>query len=407
MEQLVRLFDDHTEYFRSHLEGFAKTERRVYLAILDLWQPSTPREITTRARLDVRTVSTMLSRLVDRGAVTAEGGGRKRLYSGAERLYGIYYKLRRERDDAAVVSNLIRFMAVFYSAPELAQMTDNLSMVAAQSPSILEGIERAIEVSRSDGAIPPEALTFFDQARSQATAIKYPQSRGIAKDIAPYDGSDVTESLASRMHDGLEAALEAADREIERFGSSDSVQSQAIVAKAMVSKGVIQHQLGDSQASIATYDQVVSRYGDSDSPELQLQVARALINKGIAQRQLDDFQTAIATFDQLVSRFGDSDSPELQARVDSALSVKGVLLIRLGRPEEALRTCDELEGARRSLPDSYFVAFRQRAMWMRTKAFLLQGKRNDAIEGIPQHLRRPPSRLRGYAEGCARGLRSI
>ena len=121
MEQLVRLIDDHTEYFRSHLEGFAKTERRVYLAVLDLWQPSTPREITTRARLDVRTVSTMLSRLVDRGAVIAEGGGRKRLYSGAERLYGIYYKLRRERGEAVVVSNLIRFMAVFYSAPELAR----------------------------------------------------------------------------------------------------------------------------------------------------------------------------------------------------------------------------------------------------------------------------------------------
>ena len=29
--------------------------------------------------------------------------------------------MRRERDAAAVVSNLIRFMAVFYSAPELAQ----------------------------------------------------------------------------------------------------------------------------------------------------------------------------------------------------------------------------------------------------------------------------------------------
>ena len=121
MEQLVRLIDDHTEYFRSHLEGFAKTERRVYLATLDLWQPSTPKEITSRARLDVRTVSTMLSRLVGRGAVIAEGGGRKRRYSGAERLYGIYYKLRRERDEAAVVSNLIRFMAVFYSAPELPQ----------------------------------------------------------------------------------------------------------------------------------------------------------------------------------------------------------------------------------------------------------------------------------------------
>ena len=40
-----------------------------------------------------------------------------------------------------MVSNLIRFMAVFYSASELEQMTDNLSTEAAQSPSILEGID--------------------------------------------------------------------------------------------------------------------------------------------------------------------------------------------------------------------------------------------------------------------------
>ena len=363
MEQLVRLIDDHTEYFRSHLEGFAKTERRVYLAILDLWQPSTPREITTRARLDVRTVSTMLSRLVNRGAVIAEGGGRKRLYSGAERLYGIYYKLRRERDDAAVVSNLIRFMAVFYSAPELAQMAQKLSMEAARSPLILEGMERAIEVSPSDGATSPEALMITAQAHNQAVAIKYPQSR-------------------SRKPDDLKAALEATNRVIERLGSSDSVQSQTMVAEALFNKGLAQGQLDEFKAEIATYDQLLTRYGDSDSPELQLPVAKALVNKGFRQGQLDDSEAAIATYDQLVSRYGDSDSSGLQQRVAMALSYKGIELIRLGRPEEALRTCDELERARRSLPDSYFVTFRPRTMWLRTKALLLQGKRNDAIEAF-------------------------
>ena len=116
MEQLVRLIDEHTEYFRTHLEGFAKTERRVYLATIDLWQPSTTGEITARARLDVRIVSNMLGRLVHRGAVMYEGTGRKRRYSAVERLYGIYYKLRRERDEAAIVRNLIHFMAAFYSS---------------------------------------------------------------------------------------------------------------------------------------------------------------------------------------------------------------------------------------------------------------------------------------------------
>lgn len=118
MEELVQLIDEHTEYFRGHLEALPKSERRVYIAIMDLWQPSSTGEIAERARMDVRVVSTMLGRLVDRGIVMADRwtGNRKRLYSAAEPLYSIYYKLRRERDEAAVVESLIRFMVAFYES---------------------------------------------------------------------------------------------------------------------------------------------------------------------------------------------------------------------------------------------------------------------------------------------------
>ncbi len=121
MEELVTLIDDHTEYFRSHLLGIAKIERLIYLAVIDLWRPSSTAEIAARCRQDVRVVSAMLGRLVKRGLVSIEGSGRKRRYAAAERLHGIYYKLRRQRDDAAVVRNLIRFMAAFYREPEAAQ----------------------------------------------------------------------------------------------------------------------------------------------------------------------------------------------------------------------------------------------------------------------------------------------
>ena len=42
MEELVGLIDEHTEYFRGHLEALGKTERRVYIAVIDLWQLSRP-----------------------------------------------------------------------------------------------------------------------------------------------------------------------------------------------------------------------------------------------------------------------------------------------------------------------------------------------------------------------------
>jgi len=121
-EHLVKLIDNHTEYFRGHLETVGKTERRVYLALIDLWQPSTAGEIAGRARLDIRTVSTMLGRLVHRGAVIRRPGGPHRLYSAAQRLYSIYYKLRRERDQAAAVRSLLRFMTVFYTGDTRAEV---------------------------------------------------------------------------------------------------------------------------------------------------------------------------------------------------------------------------------------------------------------------------------------------
>ena len=137
MEELVTLIDDHTEYFRSHLQGIAKTERRVYLAVIDLWQPSSTAEITARSRLDVRTVSAMLGRLANRGVVSVEGSGRKRWYAAAERLYSIYYKLRRQRDEAAVIQNLIRFMTAFYSGPELADTIDKIRALVSKARALI------------------------------------------------------------------------------------------------------------------------------------------------------------------------------------------------------------------------------------------------------------------------------
>ena len=118
LQELVSLIDDHTEYFRSHLEGLGKTERRVYLALVDLWRPSTTAEIAARSMQDIRAVSSLLGRLVKRGAVAYEGKGQKRLYSATQRLYSIYYKLRRERDEAATVHSLIQWMVACFTGDE-------------------------------------------------------------------------------------------------------------------------------------------------------------------------------------------------------------------------------------------------------------------------------------------------
>ena len=373
MEDLVRLIDDHTEYFRAHLEGFAKTERRVYLALIDLWQPSTTGEIAARARLDVRIVSTLLGRLVERGAVVVEGNGKKRVYVAAQRLYSIYYKLRRERDEAAVVRNLIRFMAVFYTDDELTEMAGQLRREAVQSPIFREGIEQAI-------AETPQISRIF--AHEEWQAISSPSERAMAvgdkgaklnfrETMAEVDETgdgQVTEfsdrGLGSRRESSPrapepvtapvlwrrvlahgkrgehEAEIATYDQIVALIGDSGVPELQVLVAEALVNKGVTQGQLGDAQAEMAAYDAVAVRFGDSDVPELQVQVAAALVNKGATQEELGDVQAAMAAYDAVAARFGDSDVPELQVTVAKALVSKGIAQGELGDAQAAMAAYD-------------------------------------------------------------------
>ena len=376
MEQLVRLIDDHTEYFRSHLEGFAKTERRVYLATVDLWQPSTAGEIAARARLDIRTVSPMLGRLVHRGAVISEGAGRRRRYSASERLYTIYYKLRRERDEAAVVSNLIRFMAVFYSHPELADMSEKLSVEPEQSPAIRDGIERTIaEATRSDGTISPDKLFIIEQVRNQAMksiAAERAKARYIEVLATATDGNYeqvimlVDRFLKSRDDESLRssttfvdlmvsakllaqaeigddiAAVAAYEEIVDRFSASEVPAVEAAAAMALFNIGNSQSRLDDHHGAISTYKQVVSKYGAGDSPALQVQVAKSLFNTAITCRRIGDFDAEVATYQDVANRYGSDKLPQLQIWVARSLVNLGNAQGRLGNPQQAVATYKEV-----------------------------------------------------------------
>ena len=60
---------------------------------------------------------------MDRGAVLIEDGAkRRRTYYVAERMYNIYYLLRRPSAESHVVDALVHFMALYYSPDELVQI---------------------------------------------------------------------------------------------------------------------------------------------------------------------------------------------------------------------------------------------------------------------------------------------
>ena len=376
MEELVALIDEHTEYFRNHLENFPKMERRVYLAVIDLWQPSKPREIAARARMNIRSTSTMLGRLINRGAVIVEGSGKKRLYVAAERLYSIYYKLRRERDEAAVVQNLIHFMVVFYSEEELTAISGKLIEEATKSKTIREGIKRAIaERSRLEDLFSSMKWQAIRQISNRAfenyhvmheqyiekqidTAFEEEEFKKVIE-IAnqALASQDANPSLMpeSRMAQLLlkkvvayerltdfEVAIAVCNEIVERFDGRKAPDIKWQVTEAMVRKGDSLGKLGDYQAAITAYDEVVERFGDSDVEDLLYWVAAAMVNKGNKLERVGDHQAAIAAYDEVVERFGDSDVEDLLWWVAAAMVDKGNKLERDGDHQAAIAAYDEV-----------------------------------------------------------------
>ena len=346
MEELVVLIDDHTEYFRGHLDVLPKTERRVYLAVLDLWQQSTPGEIAARARMDPRIVSTMLRRLVNRGAVTVSGSGRKRQYATAERLYSIYYKLRRERDEAAVVENMIRFMAVFYNDAEQEEIFPALVSEAAESASIRDGLDRAATgvpvLRRLLGR--PRRLG-VDTTLSLCGEISSVPPAAHVSACAGVDGSieRLRSEIAQRLDDGAFAkVIEIVDRALDPRSVVLSGCSKTFIAWALNRKADAQVELGDWHRAVAACAEVVDRFDASREIELQRQVAEALIGRSLALLELNNPSSALRVCDDVVNRFGASGDSDLQGWVATALVCKTFAYEDLGELEPALLTHEEV-----------------------------------------------------------------
>ena len=413
MEELVKLVDDHTEYFRGHLEVFAKTERRVYLAVIDLWQPSTTGEVAARTRMDVRAVSALLGRLVERGAVIVEGSGKKRMYAAAERLYSIYYKLRRERDEAAVVRNLIHFMALFYNEAEMGEWSRALMSEAMQWPALREGIRRATAESSHVGRVfAGEEWRSIEQVSDGTTALDYERADRILDQVAVAtdknefqrlvriadqffaslrdEARTAPESVFARIlnvkgyaHEKLgdfDSAFASWEEVVERFGATNEPELQAQVAMSLANKGVVLDQLGKTESAIATFNEIVERFGTSDPPKIPLMLSMALVGKGEMHGRLGQVQSELAAYDEVIHRFGTSAIPGLQAAVATALACKAISQEQRGETRAAIDLCDEVvkrfEGS--SVPEiKTQVAI---ALWGKTKALLSQREHFPVME---------------------------
>ncbi len=370
MEELVALVDEHTEYFRGHLEVLPKVERRVFVAVIDLWRPSTAAEIAERARLDVRTVSTMLGRLTDRGAVVwnVDGHSPKRHYVAAEPLYSIYYKLRRERDEAAVVESLIMFMMAFYEPSALSEVLDNLRAEAIESAPLYGGIEQALDRRPKDTNVAAQmawdelgrvslsisdrhhwdamvrlrdetdaALGEGDWLRAIELIDRYVEE---GWDRSPTADSDFQTVYLGRLRAqayfglGEYARVVAIGQDLfRRFHTSQVVLLKSQTGIALMLQADAHTKLGDFRGTAESARALVSWFGERTDTVFGSLVARALLRQAAAEIELGNVDLADTLLEELVARFGNRDGSEFQPSVVAALVERAKLVGQFGADE--------------------------------------------------------------------------
>ena len=364
MAELLDLVDDHTEYFRSHLEALPAQERRVYLALADLWKPATTREIADRARLDTSKCSAQLNRLIERGAVEVAGGGaRRKQYYLTERLYNIYYLMRRSRGPEPMVQALVRFMEAFYSpvqltdfgvrlagegtvdaeaeslrrlalahlmeSPKLATYRDEL--LAGIPGDLAKDLARGMGLSKAVGATALGATLSLEARESVEESVKSTEGREAARTI-------LDQAVALYDEDRSEDALAKCDEVINRFGGADAPEVLETVASALVLKGDILAGLNRPENAWIGFAEALRGVRDGSATVLSDFVSMALIGK---EAGLNRAPEALAAYDEVLSRFGTSDVPAVMDQVARALIRKGSVLLALDRTDEALAALDE------------------------------------------------------------------
>ncbi|WP_420635706.1 restriction endonuclease [Candidatus Palauibacter sp.] len=463
MEELVTLIDDHTEYFRGHIEALPKTERRVYLAVADLWQASSTREVSDRARLDVRKTSALLGRLVGRGAVTADGSGRSRRYAVSEPLYCIYYKLRRQRDETAVVRGLIRFMVAFYARKELASLFGTLMADVDRLPALWDAF---LPVAREDVDISEIAPGMADAtyrrllkrdgssadpestARVAANLIEVGSRLGLAGEhelsleyneavIRHFESVPECQfsvavaffgrALAKQNMGETHEALASFGEMLGRYGHSAVPDFDVGIGMALLNKGFLHGRLNEPEAAIASYEECVRRFGKAAEPGLRVSVAVSLLNKGSTLAR-DAMDAALATWDHLIEAFADDEIPDVRLQVAGAFAKKAGAAVWTGVEEDAISTCDE--AVRRYGTESHVEIRREIALALEFKGVAQNrlGRAREALQtcdllierfgdiadrqGIPMRwrvmgIRTQAMVLEGDEPGALRGFREI
>lgn len=352
LENLIDLIDEHTDYFKSHLDNMAPMERKVYLALAELWKQSSAKEIAEVARLDVNTTSAYLKRLASKGKVVVENEGkRKKWYSISEGIYNIYYLMRRRGGPSARVKAAVRFMVGLYEPAAAAKLVLDESctlkpeecrdhmMALAEIYRFAQDLQR-FEIART---IPISVMEspYFDRSVREEIMAYNSSEKGLTDEV-----EEIIKAL-DRVFDlyrlkDYDAVLTLCRNLVVNYGEHQDVKILTLIAKVVLLQGLVLDQLGHFEQAITAYGEFIAKYGDRQEALIINLVAKAMYRKGVALRKLNRIDEEVLAYEELIAKYGGRQETVIVIQVAQAMLKRGFSLGKLNRNNESARACEEM-----------------------------------------------------------------
>ena len=139
MEDLERLIDEQTPYFKARIEALPAQARKVFHCLAKAWAPLRTREVAAETKLGSSHASAQLRQLIDRGYVreVRQDGETRSRYEVSDRFYNMYYLLRFSPVGRARLERLVDFLHQLYGPIGMRRTDDAAELTNLHNAAIV------------------------------------------------------------------------------------------------------------------------------------------------------------------------------------------------------------------------------------------------------------------------------
>ena len=368
-EDLERLIDEQTPYFKARIEELPVQARKVFHCLAEGWRPMLAREVSGAAKLSSSHASAQLKQLVNRGyARELRLSNEKRArYEVGDRFYNIYYLLRFSRGNRERLERLVAFLHDLFGPAAMRTMypaaletlraggrpageASDLLAVLARRVAGDEGFEGREDWLREAVALagPDEPATGEIGGIVEGRLAEAQGEVRIAFEKSPRDAAgwrSQGEALEKRGH--YEEAVAAFERSAECAGPNDPPGVRHEAASALLAQGRVLCRLDRDDEAVASLGRVARYVHGSDPVEMRHTVVHALACEVILLRELERFDALTGIAPRAPDHVHPDDPPSLRHYASNLLAAVGSFLLlydkKLREAEAALRTAVDLD----------------------------------------------------------------